>query len=63
MLVRTLGPEGGWIWWESHIDRRKERVSARTLGPEESGFGGCPTSIEEKNECQQGRWALKGGGL
>ncbi|KAG7023889.1 hypothetical protein SDJN02_14916, partial [Cucurbita argyrosperma subsp. argyrosperma] len=30
-----LGPEGGrGIWWQSHIDWRKERVPARTLGPE-----------------------------
>ena len=37
-MPRTLGPEGGWIWWS-------------------------PTSIGERNECQRGRWALKGGGL
>ena len=38
MLVRTLGPEGGWIWWGSHIDWRKERVSARTLDYEGGGL-------------------------
>ena len=36
---------------------------ARTLGSEGGGFGGGPTSIGESNECQRGRWALKGGGL
>ena len=30
------------------------------LGPERGGFGRGLTSIEERNECQQGRWALKG---
>ena len=30
----TLGPKGGWIWGQSHIDWRKERVPVRTLGPE-----------------------------
>ena len=34
-------------------------MSARTLGPKGSGLRG-PTSIGEGNECQQGRWALKG---
>ena len=31
-VART--PKGGWIWGQSHIDWRKERVPARTLGPE-----------------------------
>ena len=35
----------------------------RTLDPEGGGFGGGPISIRERNECQRGRWALKGGGL
>ena len=35
----------------------------RTLGPEGDGFGGGPTSIVERNECQRGRWAPKEGGL
>ena len=26
-------PKGGWIWQGSHIDWRRERVLARTLGP------------------------------
>ena len=30
------------------------------LGPIRGGFGGGPTSIGERNECQRGRWALKG---
>ena len=34
MLARTPGPEGGGFGGGSHIDRRKERVPARTLGPE-----------------------------
>ena len=34
MRIRTLGPKGGWIWRESHIDWGKERVPTRTLGPE-----------------------------
>ena len=33
VLVRTLGPKGGWIEG-SHIDWIRERVLARTLGPE-----------------------------
>ena len=27
-------PEGGWIWWGSHVDWRNERVPVRTLGLE-----------------------------
>ena len=34
MPVKMLGPEGEWIWCVSYIDWRKERVPARTLGPE-----------------------------
>ena len=34
MPVRTLGPERGWILVGSPIDWRKERVPARTVGPE-----------------------------
>ena len=30
---KDADPERGWIWWGSHIDWRKERVPARTLGP------------------------------
>ena len=33
VLVRTLGPEGGWIRG-SHIDWRGERLSVRTLDSE-----------------------------
>ena len=34
MLVRTLGPEGGGGFGRgSHINCRRERVPARTLGP------------------------------
>ena len=38
-------------------------MPVRTLGPEGGGFGGDPTSIGERKECQRGRWASKGGGL
>ena len=31
---KDAGPQGRWNWVLSHIDWRKERVSARTLGPE-----------------------------
>jgi len=31
----------------------------RTLGLEGGGFGGGPTLIGERNECQRGRWAPK----
>ena len=34
VLVRMLGIEGGWIGG-SHINWRREQVSARMLGPEE----------------------------
>ena len=40
MPARMLGPEGGGLGG-SHIDWRRERVSARTLGP---------TSVQEENE-------------
>ena len=33
-VSKDTGPRRGWIWWRSHIDWRKERVPARTLGPE-----------------------------
>ena len=36
---------------------------AKTLGLEGDGFGGGLTLIKEMNECQRGRWALKGGEL
>ena len=29
-------------------------------GLERGGFDGGPTSIEERNDCQLGRWASKG---
>ena len=32
----------------------------KTLGPKEGEFGGDPTSIGERNECQRGRWVSKG---
>ena len=35
-------------------------MPAKTLGSEGGGLGG-PTLIREGNECQRGRWALKGG--
>ena len=35
-------------------------MPARTLGPGGGGFGGGPTSIGERNECQRGRWASEG---
>ena len=39
------------------------RVPVRTLSLEGSEFGGGPTSIRERKECQQRRWALNEGGL
>ena len=38
-------------------------MPVRTLAPKGGGFGRGPTSIGERNKCQRGRWALKGGGL
>ena len=38
-------------------------MPVRTLGPEGGEFGRGLTSIRERNECQEGCWALKGGGL
>ena len=35
----------------------------KTLAPKESGFGGGPTSIRERNECQKRCLALKEGGF
>ena len=55
---KDAGPQRGWIGG-SHIDWRRERVPAMTLGPEGHGLGGL-TSIGEENECQRGRWALNG---
>ena len=46
-------PRRGWL---------RGGVPARTLGPKRGGLRGL-TSIEEGNECQQGCWAMKGGGL
>ena len=37
--------------------------ASKDAGPEGGGFGEGPTSIGERNECQQGHWALKGSGL
>ena len=33
-------------------------MSVKTLGPKGGGFGGSPTSLGERNECQRGRWTL-----
>ena len=51
----TLGLEGGGLYNVSAF-----LVLVRVLGSEGGGFGGGPTSIGEKNECQQGRWASRG---
>ena len=34
-------------------------MPVRTLDPKGGGFGGGPTSIGGRKECQRGRWALK----
>ena len=47
---KDTGPKRGWIWQGSHIDWRKEKVLARTLGPE----GG------RHREMCQGDYSLKG---
>ena len=36
-------------------------VDTRRCVSKGGGFSQGPTSIEERNECQRGRWALKGG--
>ena len=36
--AKDAGTKGGWIWRGSHIDWRKERVLARTLGAEGGGL-------------------------
>ena len=46
---KDAGPQSGWIWRRSHIDWRKERVSARTLGPKGGGLW-CPTLVGEENK-------------
>ena len=38
-------------------------MRARTLDLKGGGFGAGPTLIGERNECQRGHWALKGGEL
>ena len=38
-------------------------VPVRTLGPEGGGFGGDPTLIGGRKECQRGHWAPRRGGL
>ena len=35
-------------------------MPVKTLAPKGGGFGGGPTSIGERNECQRGHWAPKG---
>ena len=35
---KDTGPQRGWIWGQSHIECRKDRVSARTLGLEGGGL-------------------------
>ena len=47
---KDAGPQRGWIWRGSHIDWRKERVSARTLGPEGGVDRESPTLVGEENE-------------
>ena len=37
--------------------------ASKDVGPKGGGFGSGPTSIGERNDCQQGRWSPKGGGL
>ena len=39
------------------------RCASKDAGPKGGGFGGGPTSIGGRKECQRGRWAPKGGGL
>ena len=40
-----------------------KRNVSKNAGPRGGGgFGEGPTSIGEWNECQRGRWTLKGGG-
>ena len=34
-------------------------MSVRMLGPKGGGFGGGPTSIRGRKECQRGRWTPK----
>ena len=36
--VCQYGPQRGWIWGQSHIDWRKERVSVKTLAPKGGGL-------------------------
>ena len=40
--------------------RWQDGVLVGTLGPKGGGFGGGPTSIGERKECQRGCWAPKG---
>ena len=40
------------------VDTR--RCASKDARPQGGGFGGGPTSIEGKKECQRRRWASKG---
>ena len=47
---RKLSPKG--------VDKRQ--CASKDAGLERGGFGGAPTSMEERNDCQRGCWAPKG---
>ena len=64
---KDAGPQRGWIWGRSHIDWRKERGPARTLGPEGGwivkshiGWGGEQTTIYKDVETFPRFKALRG---
>ena len=63
LLQMELEPEIGWCANEEVVPQREvdtRRCAIRTLAPKGGRFDGGPTSIGERNECQRGRWALKG---
>ena len=55
--VTSANKEGGCS--PKGVDTR--RMQVRTLGPKGGGFGGDPTSIGERNKCQQRRRYTRGG--
>ena len=46
---------------QREVDTR--RCASKNAGPKGGGFGGGPTLIRGRKECQRGRWATKGGRL
>ena len=64
-LQMALKPDNEGCASEEVEPRREvdtRQCASKDIGPRKSGLGG-PTSIEEGNKFQQGRWTSKGGGF